>query len=176
MKKDFAKTILIFSLLILLQTPIFAQSDCNLAENTAPLLLNLKIAMSPEQVQGVFGKDLRVKVRKKGARTFFQNYIKKPARGSLQGVRAIYLRFFDGKLYQLEIFYEPRRDLATLEQIRDALSAQLALAPNEWTLKNKKAVIKCGQISLSADNVLNPRIELTDEQARAKVEELRDKK
>lgn len=176
MKKHLAKTILVFSLTMAAFSANHAQQNCEIAAKSAPLLLDLRIGMSPEQVQSVFGKTLKVKVKKKGARTFFQNYIKKPATGNLKGVRAIYLRFFDGRLYQVEIFYEPRQDLQSLEEIRDVLSAQLAVSPNDWKLKNKKAELICGQNSLIADNVLNPRVELTDETVRTQIEESRKKK
>jgi hypothetical protein len=32
--------------------------------------------MSPEQTQAVFGRELKIKIKKRGERTFFQNYIK----------------------------------------------------------------------------------------------------
>ncbi len=152
-----------------------AQEICELASKRAPLLLNLQIGMSPEQTQTIFGKDLKIKIKKKGERTFFQNFIKKPAPNSLSGVRALYLRFFDQRLYQIEIFYEPRPDLKTLENIADTLSRQLNFPVSDWKIENNRAEIVCGEISLAADNILNPRIELTDEIVRAKIEELRKK-
>jgi hypothetical protein len=152
-----------------------AQETCELTVKTAPLLLNLQIGMSPEQARGVFGNELKIKFKKNGERTFFQNYIKQPAPDSLRGVRALYLRFFDRRLYQIEIFYEPRTDLRTIENIADALSSQLNLPASNWKIENNRAEIVCGEISLAADNVLNPRIELTDEIVRAKIEELRKK-
>ncbi len=152
-----------------------AQQPCELASKTAPLLLNLQIGMSPEQAQIVFGKDLKIKIKKRGERTFFQNYIKKPAPELLRGVRALYLRFFDQRLYQIEIFYEPRTDLTTLEAIADALATQLNFPISDWQIKNNRAEIICGETSLVADYILNPRIELTNETVRAKVEAARVK-
>jgi len=152
-----------------------AQENCEIASKTAPLLLNLQIGMSPEQARDVFGRDLKIKFRKNGERTFFQNYIKNPAPASLRGVRALYLRFFDRRLYQIEIFYEPRADLQTLDAINIALSSQLNFAPSNWKIKNNRAEIICGETSLVADNILNPRIELTDETVRAAIKELREK-
>jgi len=152
-----------------------AQENCQLEAKTAPPLLNLRIGMSPDEARSVFGKDLKIKIKKNGERTFFQNYIKKPAPASLRGVRALYLRFFDRRLYQIEIFYEPRSDLQTLEAIINALSSQLNFFSSNWQIENNRAAINCGSISLIADNILNPRIELTDEIVRAKIEELREK-
>ncbi len=152
-----------------------AQETCELSSKTASLFLNLQIGMSPEQARNVFGKDLKIKIKKNGERTFFQNYIKKPAPNSLRGVRALYLRFFDRRLYQIEIFYEPRQDLKTLEDIADALSSQLNFPISDWKITNNRAAINCDEISLVADNILNPRIELTNETIRAKVKESREK-
>jgi hypothetical protein len=45
-----------------------------------------------------------------------------------------------------------------------------------WQLEKGKAVINCGAaaaVTLVADKVLNPHIEITDEAARAKVEAIR---
>jgi hypothetical protein len=164
---------ILFSLVFVIVSA--AQENCQLEAKTAPLLLNLRIGMSPDEARSVFGKDLKIKIKKNGERTFFQNYIKKPAPASLRGVRALYLRFFDRRLYQIEIFYEPRSDLQTLEAIINALSSQLNFFSSNWQIENNRAAINCGSISLIADNILNPRIELTDEIVRAKIEELREK-
>lgn len=169
------KTVGLFFIFLLLTIAISAQKDCRLESKTAPLLLNLKLEMSPEQTQSVFGKSLKIKIKKNGERTFFQNFIKKPAHDTLSGVRALYLRFFDRRLYQIEIFYESRPNLKTLENILESLSAQLDFSASDWQIKNNFARIECGAISLAADNVLNPRIELTDETVRARIEELREK-
>jgi len=152
-----------------------AQENCQLEAKTAPPLLNLRIGMSPDEARSVFGKDLKIKIKKNGERTFFQNFIKKPAPVSLRGVRALYLRFFDRRLYQIEVFYEPRPDLKTLENIADALSSQLNFPNSDWKIENNRAEKICGETSLVADNVLNPRIELTDETVRAKIKEAREK-
>ena len=175
MKNAAAKLLLTILILLALTASGTARETCDLSSKTAPLLLNLQTGKSPEQVRSVFGKALKIKIKKNGERTFFQNYIKKPAPDVLRGVRALYLRFFDRRLYQIEIFYEPRNDLKTLEEVVNALSAQLDLPAAEWQIKNNRAEIKCGANSLVTDDVLNPRIELTDETIRAAVEEARRK-
>lgn len=153
-----------------------AQDACELKSKTAPLLLNLQLEMSPEQARSIFGKDLKIKIKKNGERTFFQNFIKNPAPNSLNKVRALYLRFFDRKLYQFEIFYEPRADLKTLDETVNALSSQLNFRASDWQIENRRAALKCAENSIVIDNVLNPRIELTNEIVRAKVVEKRLKK
>jgi hypothetical protein len=129
--------------------------------------------MSPEQTASVFGRDLKIKVKKKGQRTFFQNFIEKPAPNSLSGVRAIYLRFFDGRLYQIEIFYENRSDWQTLENFIGEFSANKNLP--DWKIEKGKAEIICGEFSIAADRILNPRIELTNDKIRAQIDESREK-
>lgn len=151
-----------------------AQETCAL-ENSPPLS-GLRLGMSPEQAQGVFGKDLKIKFKTKDEKIIFQNYIEKPAPPSLAGVRALYLRFFDRRLYQIEIFYEERSALKTLKDFTDALSASGNFPASAWQSVKGRAVINCGQFTLVADKVLNPHVELTDETARAGVEAVRKEK
>lgn len=165
-------TIFIFSVCAL---TVSAQTDCDLSAKNVALFLNLQIGMSPAQAQSVVGKSVKIKIKKRGFHTVFKNFIKKPAPESLRGVRALYLRFFDLKLYQIEIFYEPRPDLKTLGEVENALAAQLDFPVADWQMTNNFAEIKCGAISLAADNILNPRIELTDETVQAQIENSREK-
>jgi len=65
--------------------------------------------------------------------------------------------------------------LKTLEEITNTLSSQLNLPVPGWQIKNNRIEIKCGEISLVADNILNPRVELTDETVRLQVEAAREK-
>jgi len=174
-KNRSAKSTAAILFLLIVAITCAAQETCELSSKTAPLFLNLQIGMSPDQTRNVFGKDLKIKIKKNGERTFFQNFIKKSAPVSLRGVRALYLRFFDRRLYQIEIFYEPRQDLRTLENITNALSSQLNFSASNWQIENNRAAINCGSISLVADNILNPRIELTEETVRARIERLREK-
>jgi len=170
-KAKIMKAFVLILLFLFCSMSCAAQENCDLSN--VPTLLGLRLGMLPEQARSVFGKDLKVKVKKKGQRTFFQNFIKKPAPNSLSGVRAIYLRFFDGRLYQIEIFYENRSQWQTLENFTDAFSAKTNLTA--WKIENGKAKIICGEFSIVADRVLNPRIELTNETIRAQVEEIRDR-
>jgi hypothetical protein len=135
--------------------------ECALAD--AVRLHGLSLGMSPAEVRGVFGKDLKIKVKSGGDRTFFQNYIGKAAPASLESVRALYLRFLDGRLYQIEIFYEERAAVPTLEAFVADLSAQVKFPANvNWQFVKNKALIDCGAFTLVADKPLNPRVELTD--------------
>lgn len=173
MKNRAAKSLLL--ILILFVGSAAAQTACDLQGKSAALFFNLQVGMSPAEAQQTIGKPLKIKIKKRGERTVFQNFIKSPAPENLRGVRAVYLRFFDLKLYQIEIFYEPRPDLSTLEEIKNAVARQFDVDVSEWQMTNNRARIECGGVSISADNVLNPRIELTDETIRAQVEESRKK-
>ncbi len=169
MKNVFAKSI--FVIIFAFAVSVSAQNNCEILPVNAPLLLNLRLGMSPEEVQSAFGKSLKIKIKKNGERIFFQNYIKNPAPVELKDVRALYLRFYDRKLYQIELFYEPRTDLPNLESITQTLAAQLNFLPENWQIKNIRANLSCNENSLKADNILNPHIELTNETTRRIVEE-----
>lgn len=173
MKNRAAKSLLI--ILTLFACNAAAQIECDLRTKPAALFFNLQVGFSPAEAQNLIGKSLKIKIKKRGERTIFQNFIKKSAPENLRGVRALYLRFFDLKLYQIEIFYEPRLDLKSLEAVKNELSKQFNVDVSEWQTKNNRTRIECGGVSISADNVLNPRIELTDETIRAQVEESRKK-
>lgn len=164
--------ITVLFLLLLFSVSGAAQEKCVL-ENT-PALFNLKLGMSPQEVQSILGQGVKIKIKQSGQRTFFENFIDKPALNTLTGVRAIYLRFLDGRLYQIEIFYEERNSWQTLENFLADFSAKNGLPVSDWQIKYDVAEIKCSELSIIADRVLNPRIQLTDEIARAKVKEIRE--
>jgi hypothetical protein len=168
------KIVTTFFFLLVLAFPCAAQQLCGLPGS--PSLLGLKLNMSPEQAQGVLGKDLKIKFKTRDEKTIFQNYIKNPAPASLTGVKALYLRFFDQRLYQIEIFYEERNGVKTLKEFTDLMSANLNLPVSAWQDVKGKAVIDCSEYTLIADKILNPRLELTDEQLRARVETVRIEK
>ncbi len=160
-----------FFLIFLFVSNAAAQTqNCDLAITDAPALLGLRLGMSPPEVKSVFGGKLKVKVKKEG--TFFQNYIDKNPPPFLPNVRALYLRFFDAKLYQIEIFYKPQTERQTLAEFVERLDTKLNI-PNLWTSEYGIATLNCNNFSIIADNVLNPRVQLTDEAIRARFEAAR---
>ena len=179
MRKHLVKLPLAF-LLILCGASISAaqNSPSSCALTSAPRLLGLSLGMSPAEAQGVFGKDLKVKIKSSGDRTFFQNYIGKPARGKLAGVRALYLRFLDGALYQIEIFYEERADAPTLEAFAARLAAELNFPPDVavWQFAKNRALVDCGAFTIIADKPVDARVALTDTARLAEAEARRKKK
>jgi hypothetical protein len=152
-----------------------AAQDSKCVPASAARLQGLSLGMSPSEVQSVFGRDLKIKVKTSGDRTFFQNYIEKSAPAALGGVRALYLRFLDGKLYQIEIFYEERAEVPTLESFTANLSAKMRFPAENWQFAKNKAVIDCGAFTLVAEKLLNPRVELTDTAKLAEAEARRKK-
>jgi len=166
----------VLPLVLFLAVSSAAQETCALNVENAPALFGLKLAQSPEEVQAVFGRALKIKIKKKGEKIFFQNFIKKPAPSVLAGVRALYLRFLDRRLYQIEIFYEDRPQIETLEDFEANLSETLNLPDALWQRVKGKAVINCGELTIVADKLLTPHVELTDEPTRRKALELREPK
>ncbi|HEX8268165.1 MAG TPA: hypothetical protein VF596_22390 [Pyrinomonadaceae bacterium] len=163
----------LFFFLFFAAAPCVAQNTtevCDLKSNEAPALFNLRLGMAPEDVQTVFGRDLKIKIKKNGNKVFFQNFINKPAPPILSGVRALYLRFFDRQLYAIEIFYEDKPEIKNLEDFTNYLSATLRL-PNSWHEERSKQTINCADFSVFADKILNPRVELIDNAIAAKAEE-----
>lgn len=161
-----------FLFLLFAAAPCGAQNTdvCDLKLNEAPALFNLRLGMLPEDAQAVFGRDLKIKIKKNGNRVFFQNFIKEPAPPALSGVRALYLRFFDRRLYAVEIFFEEKPEIKTEADFTRYLSATLNL-PDLWQNKKGRQTIKCADFSVFADKILNPRIELIDTATRMKAEE-----
>ncbi len=165
------KTFLLL-LLLIFATPVItaAQEICTLPLKEAPAPFGLTLEMSPAQVQAILGKKLKVKIKREGS--FFQNFIEKPPPAFLSGVRVLYLRFFESKLYQIEIFYDNKHPNQTLSDFtQNSLAANFKLPVNTGKGTGAKIEISCPEFSLSADNVLNPRIELTHEAIRARFEE-----
>jgi len=142
-----------------------AQEPCNISLNDAPEVFGLKLGMPFEQLQAVLGKNLKIKPKKTGEGSFFQNFIDQPAPSNLAGVRALFLRFFNNKVYQIEIFYEDEDKTTKLEDFLSRLSTDLHLPATAWKSKNGRAEMNCGDFLLIADNILNPHIELTDDAA-----------
>jgi len=157
------KSALILSVILSLNAISKAQESCKASLSDAPVLFGLKLGMSLAQAQAVLGARLKIKPMKIGEGSFFQNFIDRPAPSNLSGVRALFLRFFEHKLYQIEVFYEDRNEWKTLGDFTSSLSANLNLAANAWNTRNGVATISCGEFILTADKILNAHIELTDD-------------
>lgn len=168
---------ILFSICLILMFTTFsaAQETCVLSAENAPSLFKLKLGNSPEQARNSLNQKFKIKNKTKGEYTFFQNYIKKDSPDVINGIRAFYLRFFDGKLYQIEFFYEKQNRFATLEDFVRFQTSELNLLPSFWEIKYGIAAFDCGGFTIEADNFLNPRIEITDKVILTEVLEKREK-
>lgn len=169
------KITVLFLLLLFFVAPCAGQQVCTLELKDAPVLFGLRLGMSEEQVGEIFKKELKFKPKKKSERTFFENFIKKPAPAILHGVRALYLRFAEHKLYQIEIFYENREEWQTLADFIGSILAAQNFQTASWTNVKGRNTAKCANFTVVADKILNPRIELTDDPTLSKLLEARQK-
>jgi hypothetical protein len=165
------KSSILFCLSVIFSLSVTAQENCPKIQPTAEILLNLQLGMSVDEVGNKLGKGLKIKNKSDGDYRFFQNYIGKKPPHNLSEVQAIYLRFFEKKLYQIEIFYTENKIPSDLRNFAEIVSKQLNLPVADWKFAHRQAVFKCGGNSLKIDYQLNPRIELTDEIRLKKVTE-----
>ncbi len=168
------KIFLVTISILLLSANLFAQQKCELNLSEAPTLQNLRLGMSPVEARNVLG--IKVKAEKEGQSTYFQNYIKKKAKGNLTGIRAIYLRFYDAKLYQIEFFYEQNYRWQNLDNLIDNYSVKSNFPREFWLTEYGYADANCNGFSLDADYKLNPHIQLTNDAIAEIVEAEREKK
>jgi hypothetical protein len=173
MKTFYPKIALLF--LLIFSASLRAQENCTQFTVSSAALLNLRVGMAAEEVRNKLGTSLGIKTNKKGDYRFFQNYIDKKPPAGLSGVRAFYLRFFEKKLYQAEIFFDEDKYPADVKNFAEIISAELSLPLAGWKFAHRQAVFSCGDISLEIDYQINPRIELTDEKVRKQVEEINKK-
>ncbi|QQS40953.1 MAG: hypothetical protein IPM63_16535 [Acidobacteriota bacterium] len=164
-------TLLILSILFL--SSYSTAQECTVTE--PPALLNLRLGMTLVEVNSVTRPDLKVKAETEGEETFFKNWIKKPAKGKLAGVRAIYLSFFRGRLYQIEVFYQDEFRWEDLESLLTGFSADTGFAREFWKVKNGYAKARCEGFTLEADRVLGAHVQITDDAMMEAVEAFRKK-
>lgn len=173
MKTNLKKTVFFLILLVCAGTTAAQTENCRLTLSEAPVLRSFRLGMSPAEARAVSGDKLKIKIKREGS--FFGYFVEERTPDFLSGVRALYLRFFDAKLFQIEIFYEPAATAQTLDEFIAQMSSRTNLPPDLWTRKHSQAVASCNGFSLVADNVLNPRVELTDEAARVLFEAAQNK-
>lgn len=169
MRLFYPKIVILF--LFVFSLPILAQENCFQITNTSEVLLSLNLGMTVDEVNKRF-KNLKIKIKNNNDFRFFQNYIDKKPPQELSGVRAIYLRFFEKRLYQIEIFWEEDKYPSDIKNFTEIVSNQLNLPVEDWKFAHRQAVLKCAETTLKADYQLNPRIELTDDSVLKKVEEI----
>lgn len=161
MKSLIAKSLITILFLTAFVFAAKAQENCAWTNTAAKVTQNLRLGMNAEEVRTALGGKPKIKAKQTGEYRFFQNYIDNKPPANLRGVRAFYLRFFDGRIYQIEIFYE--NDFApTRENFTALIAKDFNFPASEWIYKNLGAETVCGENKLVADYILNPRIELTN--------------
>ncbi len=166
--KCFALTVF----LLILTASIAAQEKCDL--QNAPALLDLNLRMTTEQARNRNGRKLKIKNEGDGEYIFFQNYIDKSAKGNLRGLKAVYLRFFENRLYQIELFYKDDYKWRDLSEFIGDYSRQNNFPPDFWEIEFGYAKAECENFSLKADYILNPHIQLTDDEIFREVQAKRE--
>ncbi|NNE99361.1 MAG: hypothetical protein HKN25_10120 [Pyrinomonadaceae bacterium] len=169
------RILILFVSLALFTAIAAAQEKCKLNLNEAPKLHNVRLGMSAEEATRAFQNRIKVKAKSDGQSSFFKNFIKKRAKGNLAGIRAIFLRFYRGRIYQIELFYEEDHRWRDLESLLDDYSIQNNFPREFWQTKFEYASAKCMGFSLKADYKLNPHIQLTDDVAAKLVKNAREK-
>lgn len=170
------KLVSIFIFLIFSASGVMAQPPAACSMANPPAVFGLRLNMSPEEAQAITSDALKIKFRSNDEKIIFQNYINKTAPKPFTGARALYLRFYERRLYQIEVFYEETPAVKTLEDFTASLSAQWNFPVSDWQREKIKSFVNCGNFSIVAMKILNPKIELTDEPTRAKVEAIRKSK
>lgn len=151
---------------------IAAQENCNL--QSSPGLLDLNLKMTTEQARNANNRRLKVKNKDDGEYTFFENYIDSSAKGNLRGLKAVYLRFFDDRLFQIELFYKDDYKWRNLSEFLNDYSARNNFPAKFWTIEYGYAKADCENFLLEADFILNPHIQLTDKEIFRKVKAKRE--
>ena len=159
----------LLAIILLFTTCIDAQQKCELKMEQSPTIKGLKLGMSPQDATTLLG--MKVKAKLEGQYSFFKNYIKKKAKGKLVGIRAMYLRFYNGKLYQIEVFYEKDFRWQTLETFIDDYSNTNNFQRGFWQTEYGYSKATCNGFSLDADYILNPHIQITKDATAKIVEE-----
>ena len=160
------RSLVVISALLLLNGVVQAQEKCAKTLAESPSVLGLKLGMSYQELSTALGPTAKVKPSKSGEGSIFLSYAEQPAPANLKDVRAMYIRMFESKAYQIEVFYQENQRDAKVEAVTAQLSQTFGLPSAAWTVKYNKAAMKCDGFSITADTILGTHIELTDNAAR----------
>lgn len=148
-----------------------AMSQCLVETDASPRLVNIKLGMTASEANTALGGAAKAKIKDDGKHSFFKNYLKiGKAKGRLAGARAFYMRFYERRVYQTEIFYHSGYRWNDLESFVRDYSNENGFAFENFVFKNGYAKAECVGFSIQADYILNPHIEITDETVVEKME------
>ena len=159
-----AKFSLTFAALLVLFVSANSQQPCKKSIAEAPAIFGLRLGMSFDEVQSALGPAIKMKPKKNGEGGFFENFIDAPAPSNLAGLKALFIRFYNSKVYRIEIFYDDKDQTTRLDDFTKQL-ADLGLPADAWTIKHDRAEMDCGDFVIKADTFLNRHLELTDDAA-----------
>jgi hypothetical protein len=162
MLTKFAEILLVLSIVVCAAK---AQQPCKISIADSPSISGLKLGMPIAELTSVIGPGIKFKPTKTGEGVFFQNFIEQTPPPKLTGTRTMYVRYFNGKVYQIEIFFEDKDQPSKLEEFTTRLSTYYELPRDAWKVKNDRAELDCGSFRVNADAILNRHIELTDDAA-----------
>jgi len=168
MPRKFAEILLVLSIAVCAAK---AQQPCSMSIADSPSITGLKLGMPIADLTSVIGPAIKFKPTKTGEGVFFQNFIEQEPPPKLTGTRTMYVRYFNGKVYQIEIFLDDKDQPSKLEEFTNRLSTYYELPREAWTVKNDRAEMDCGSFRVNADAILNRHIELTDAAAFAEFDQ-----
>jgi hypothetical protein len=169
-----AKLIFTISAVLILHVIALSQQPCSKTVSQAPPMFGFTLGMSFENFRSVLGRTLKIKPKKNGEGSFFLDFNEQPPPDNLIGVKAAYVRFFNGNVYQIEVFYNDKDQAIKLEDFTNHLSVDFGLPSQAWSVKSGQAEMNCDGFMLTADVILNRHIELTDVAAKAEFDKKRE--
>ena len=163
------------ALLIVLTVDLSAQ--CDLVLSDSPKMVGLRLGMTAAETNAALRGAAKVKAKTDGQYSYFKNYLKKgKSKGVLTGARAFYVRFYNKRLYQIEIFYHRDYRWNALESLISDYSAESAFPFEYWKTKHGYATAKCDGFTVRADYILNPHLEISNDAAVDAIAEEKKKK
>ena len=154
-----------------------SSAQCDLVIEDSPKMVGLRLGMTAAEVNAALGGAAKVKVKTDGQYSYFKSYLKKgKSKGVLTGARAFYVRFYNKRLYQVEIFYHRDYRWNSLESLISDYSSESGFPFEYWKTKHGYATAKCDSFTVKADYILNPHLEISNEAVVDAIEKEKKKK
>ncbi|MDH3493259.1 MAG: hypothetical protein OEM82_06885 [Acidobacteriota bacterium] len=138
------------------------RAECTVTTGESPKLVNLRLGMSPEEVNAALGGASTVKVKKDTRYTHYRRFKKGKAKGQLAGVKTFWIRFFEKRVYSIEVFFHEYGNFQDVEYLAKRYSAAHDFAYENFEVKYGYARAECEGFSVKADYILDPHIEISD--------------
>lgn len=143
-------------------------AECKLQLPDSPSLANIRLGMTVDQANAALGG--KPKLKSKGERrTNYFRFKQGKAKGPISGAKAFWVRFYQGRVYSVEIFYHS--GYGDLEGLIETYASRNGFDVSLFETKHGYSRAKCDGFSVKADLILNPHLELID----TNIKELLDK-